>query len=114
MEETTRGEECTGNESGGSKSSHESPIAAHTFNESKNIPTDKLEDVPMEIDSSHIDVPKASLQSLKSLSISRLDNESSRNDREIPSTSIDGNREDNIMENLQDRLTTMRDGFLER
>lgn len=77
----------------------------------------RSEDVPMETDTSHIEVPKASIQSLKSLSISRMDNDN-RSDNAMPSTSIDGNREESIMDNLQDRLATrlatMRDGFLER
>ncbi|XP_012264400.2 DDB1- and CUL4-associated factor 6-like isoform X2 [Athalia rosae] len=88
----------------------EQPTAVPDFSENT-IPT-KSKAVSMETDSSHTDVPKASIQSLESLSISRLDSES-RNDPSLPSTSIDGNREDNMMENLQDRLTTMRDGFLE-
>ncbi|XP_015520895.1 DDB1- and CUL4-associated factor 6 isoform X1 [Neodiprion lecontei] len=90
----------------------ELPTAVPALTENRSILT-KSDDVPMETDSSHTDVSKASIQSLKSLSISRLDNQN-RADSAVPSTSIDANREDSMIENLQDRLTTMRDGFLER
>ncbi|XP_046753144.1 DDB1- and CUL4-associated factor 6-like isoform X2 [Diprion similis] len=89
-----------------------SELAVPPLTENRSILT-KSDDVPMETDSSHADVSKASIQSLKSLSISRLDKEN-KTDGAVPSTSIDGNKEDSMMENLQDRLTTMRDGFLER
>ncbi|XP_012276736.1 DDB1- and CUL4-associated factor 6 isoform X2 [Orussus abietinus] len=79
-------------------------------------PQSQFADVPMDTESSHTEVSRTSIQSLRSLSISRADSagESPRNDEEPSTANLDNNQDENMMENLQDRLTTMRDGFLER
>lgn len=76
----------------------------------------ELDNVPMESESSQPESSKTSIQSFTSLSISREEEgrERSRNDDGPAAASLESAREGNIMENLQDRLTTMRDGFLER
>ncbi|XP_015589572.1 DDB1- and CUL4-associated factor 6 isoform X3 [Cephus cinctus] len=87
---------------------------------SDNRSSDRLRtepEVPMDTQSSHPEVPKSSIQSLRSLSISRSDSEGervSRSEGEPSSSNLERNRDGNMMENLHNRLTTMRDGFLER
>ena len=71
----------------------------------------------METKSSHVEEhnPLQSLISSKRRK-SRVIAESGRSENvmDVPSTGVGNSREGSMMENLQDRLTTMRDGFLER
>ncbi|XP_033224955.1 DDB1- and CUL4-associated factor 6-like isoform X2 [Belonocnema kinseyi] len=75
------------------------------------------ETVPMETESSHVG-EASPLQALiaSKRRKARLAAESARSEGVMGSSSTDvaSSREGSIMENLQDRLTTMRDGFLER
>ncbi|XP_011340948.1 DDB1- and CUL4-associated factor 6 [Ooceraea biroi] len=74
------------------------------------------DDVPMETESSQIDqVQTASVESACNHGRTERDNvwDESRNVDEMSCTSM-ASKQENMMENLQDRLTTMRDGFLER
>ena len=75
------------------------------------------ETVPMETESSHVEEgsPLQSFIASKRRK-ARLTAESGRSESVMGSSSTDvgSSREGSIMENLQDRLTTMRDGFLER
>lgn len=73
-------------------------------------------DVPMETESSQSD--QAQITSVKSTNNNdRTDHDNvwdrSRNENETSCANITSKQE-NMMENLQDKLTTMRDGFLER
>lgn len=84
---------------------------------SPNISASMNDDVPMETESSQSD--QAEITSVKSISSrDRTEhddvwNHQNRNEDETSCANITSKRE-NMMENLQDRLTTMRDGFLER
>lgn len=75
--------------------------------------------VPMESESSPTEASKPSIQSFTSLSISRGEETRDRNRNDnlgpsSPTSNLENPGEGNIMENLQDRLTTMRHGFLEK
>lgn len=81
-----------------------------------NISASINNDVPMETESSQSD--QAQISSVKSTNNhNRTDHDNvwnrNRNENETSCTNITSKQE-NMMENLQDRLTTMRDGFLER
>lgn len=83
---------------------------------SPNISASMNDDVPMETESSQSD--QAEITSVKSISSrDRTERDDvwnqNRNEDETSCANITSKRE-NMMENLQDRLTTMRDGFLER
>lgn len=83
---------------------------------SPNISASMNDDVPMETESSQSD--QAEITSVKSISSrDRTEHDDvwnqNRNEDETSCANITSKRE-NMMENLQDRLTTMRDGFLER
>ncbi|EGI62652.1 PREDICTED: DDB1- and CUL4-associated factor 6-like [Acromyrmex echinatior] len=81
-----------------------------------NISASMNDDVPMETDSSQSD--RAQITSIRcTTSRDRTEHDSvwnrNRNEDEASCGNITSKQE-NMMENLQDRLTTMRDGFLER
>lgn len=83
---------------------------------SPNISANINDDVPMETESSQSD--QAQITSVKSTSSrDRTEHDNvwnrNKNQNETSCASITSKQE-NMMENLQDRLTTMRDGFLER
>lgn len=82
---------------------------------SPNISESMNDDVPMETESSQSD--QAQITSVKSTSNhDRTEHnvwDRNRNEDETSCANITSKQE-NMMENLQDRLTTMRDGFLER
>lgn len=83
---------------------------------SPNISDSMNDDVPMETESSQSD--QAQITSVKSTSNNdRTEHNNvwdrNRNEDETSCANITSKQE-NMMENLQDRLTTMRDGFLER
>ncbi|XP_071562962.1 DDB1- and CUL4-associated factor 6 isoform X1 [Temnothorax nylanderi] len=83
---------------------------------SPNISATMNDDVPMETESSQSD--QAQITCVKSTSShDRTEHDDvwnrNRNENETSCTNITSKQE-NMMENLQDRLTTMRDGFLER
>jgi len=71
-------------------------------------------DVSMETESSQTDqVQTASAES--TYSRGRTDNVwNESNNMDETSTNMANNKQENMMKNLRDRLTTMRDGFLER
>ncbi|XP_018406864.1 PREDICTED: DDB1- and CUL4-associated factor 6-like isoform X1 [Cyphomyrmex costatus] len=74
------------------------------------------DDVPMETDSSQSDRAQiTSLRCTTSHDRTEHDNAWNRNRNENEASCGDiTSKQENMMENLQDRLTTMRDGFLER
>ncbi|KAG5330816.1 DCAF6 factor, partial [Acromyrmex heyeri] len=83
---------------------------------SPSISTSMNDDVPMETDSSQSD--RAQITSIRcTTSRDRTEHDNvwnrNRNEDEASCGNITSKQE-NMMENLQDRLTTMRDGFLER
>lgn len=82
---------------------------------SSNVSASMNNDVPMETESSQND--QAQITSVKSTSHDRTGHDNvwnrNRNENETSCANITSKQE-NMMENLQDRLTTMRDGFLER
>ncbi|XP_011864324.1 PREDICTED: DDB1- and CUL4-associated factor 6-like isoform X2 [Vollenhovia emeryi] len=81
---------------------------------SSNISASFNNDIPMETESSQSD--QAQITPVKSTSShdrTEHDNVWNRNESETSCANITSKQE-NMMENLQDRLTTMRDGFLER
>ncbi|XP_015119390.1 DDB1- and CUL4-associated factor 6 [Diachasma alloeum] len=66
-------------------------------------------------ESSQSETAKTSIQSLTTLSISQEGEMSeSRDEVESEAANMDNSRDESMMENLQDRLTSMRDGFLEK
>ncbi|XP_063985087.1 DDB1- and CUL4-associated factor 6-like isoform X2 [Diachasmimorpha longicaudata] len=71
--------------------------------------------ISMNEESSQSETAKASIQSLTTLSLSREGEMSDlRDETENPAVNIATGRDESMMENLKDRLTFMRDGFLER
>ncbi|XP_020293047.1 DDB1- and CUL4-associated factor 6-like [Pseudomyrmex gracilis] len=76
------------------------------------------DDVPMETESSQIDQAQAASAESSSSSHDRTceqNNAWSENTNEVEASCANmAEKQENMMENLQDRLTTMRDGFLER
>ncbi|XP_043272635.1 DDB1- and CUL4-associated factor 6-like isoform X3 [Venturia canescens] len=100
--------------------SEESHIVNNSPTESDTEETrNETNNVPMGSESSRTEASKTSIQSFTSLSISRGEEtrDSNRNDslgHSSPTSNLENPGEGNIMENLQDRLTTMRHGFLER
>lgn len=73
------------------------------------------DNVPMETESSQVQAPETSTESISNNDKIKHGNvwNKRRNLNETSCTNIN-NKPENMMENLQDRLTTMRDGFLER
>ncbi|XP_032665670.1 DDB1- and CUL4-associated factor 6-like isoform X2 [Odontomachus brunneus] len=80
-----------------------------------NLTTSSSDDVPMEIESSQSDAQAASASSTSSHHRSKHGDiwDEGGNANEASRANI-GSKQESMMENLQDRLTTMRDGFLER
>lgn len=82
---------------------------------SSNVSASMNDNVPMETESSQND--QAQITSVKSTSHDRTGHDNvrnrNRNENETSCANITSKQE-NMMENLRDRLTTMRDGFLER
>lgn len=73
--------------------------------------------VPMEVKSSQVETQKCSVQPCSSRTMDMTndvgeDDQSSNDDS--PCSSIENKQEGHMMENLQDRLTKMRVGFLEK
>lgn len=93
-------------------------LASHSTSTSvndDNLTTTSSDDVPMEIESSQSDVQTASACSTSSHHRSKHgDMWDESGDANEASRANIGSKQESMMENLQDRLTTMRDGFLER
>lgn len=81
----------------------------------ENSPTNEIlenaPEVPMEIESSHSEERNSPLSSANQVLFENETDQSEQRPSEIESSNTENN---NMMENLQDRLTSMRDGFLER
>ncbi|XP_014470380.1 PREDICTED: DDB1- and CUL4-associated factor 6-like isoform X2 [Dinoponera quadriceps] len=91
-------------------------LASHSASaDANNGNLNKSDDVPMETESSQSDAQAASACSTSSHHRTKHDDvwDESGSASEASRANIDSKQE-SMMENLQDRLTTMRDGFLER
>lgn len=96
---------------------NEQPEESYNQLASPNISASINDHVPMETESSQSDQTQqiTCIKSTSSHDRTEHDNvwNRNRNDDETSCANITSKQE-NMMENLQDRLTTMRDGFLER
>lgn len=93
-------------------------LVSHSSSTSENdgnLTKSASDDVPMETESSQSDAQAASACSTNSNHRTKHDDawDESENASEASRANI-GSKQESMMENLQDRLTTMRDGFLER
>lgn len=80
-------------------------------------PVELKSNIPMEIESSLVETQKYSTQPCSSHTLDKTndipeDDQSSNDDS--PCSSMENKQEGHMMENLQDRLTKMRVGFLEK
>ncbi|XP_076629748.1 DDB1- and CUL4-associated factor 6 isoform X4 [Colletes latitarsis] len=80
-------------------------------------PVEPTSNVPMKTESSQTKTPKCSMQPCSSRAMDRCNDapeEDQNSSEDSPRTNMENKQEGHMMENLQDRLTKMRDGFLEK
>lgn len=94
---------------------NESMPLSETTGESSTVEQNSY--VPMDTESSHVEAQKCSVQPCSSRTMDKSGDspEDDRNSNDdSPCSSMGNKQEGHMMENLQDRLTKMRVGFLEK
>ncbi|XP_043514836.1 DDB1- and CUL4-associated factor 6-like isoform X2 [Frieseomelitta varia] len=92
-------------------------MPSNQMTDGSSSPVESKSHVPMETESSHVETELCSVQPCSSRTIDKTndlpeDDQSSNDDS--PCSSMETKQEGHMMENLQDRLTKMRVGFLEK